>query len=200
MSVLFVVLTVLLGIAIVFTIAFPYLYHRIYRKKYHEIYGRKIYRLAMRRDFYLIQELTLKSHDNSRFVVDHLMFGNKYIYVFYDFYSESDLYGKSKDNSFLLKGKKTNSYTDNPVLLAKRKLKELSSLINLDESLFIPIALVNDSCNIINYDDNNSLVYLRKLKNVINYYESQDVKPLNQEQMMYAVHDISCINLRDKKA
>ena len=199
MSLLFVVLIVLLGIAIVWTIAFPYLYGRIYQKKYHHIYGRKIYRLAMNKDYYLINQLILKSHDNSRFVVDHLMFGNKYIYVFYDFYCDADLYGKSTDNSLLIKGKKNHSYTDNPVLIAKQKMKELSVLINLDESLFIPIALVNDSCNIINYDDNNSLVYVRKLKNAIHYYENQDVKPLNQEQMMYAVHDISCINLRDHK-
>lgn len=196
---LFVALAVLLGIAIVLTIAFPYIYRHVYQKKYRQIYGRKIYRLAMRKDYYLIQQLTLKSHDNSRFVVDHLMFGDKFIYVFYDFYCDADLYGKSTDNSFLIKGKKSNSYTDNPVLLAKQKMKELSVLINLDESLFVPIALVNDSCNIINYDDSNSLVYVRKLKNAIEYYEKQDVKPLNQEQMMYAVHDISCINLRDKR-
>ena len=198
MSFLFVVLIVLLGIAIVLTIAFPYIYRHVYQNKYHEIYGRKIYRLAMHKDYYLIQQLTLKGHDDTNFVVDHLMFGNKYIYVFYDFYCDADLYGKRNDNSFLLKGKKGNSYTDNPVLMAKQKMKELSVLINLDESLFIPIALVNDSCNIINYDDKHSLVYVRKLKNTIDYYEKQDVKPLNQEQMMYAVHDISCINLRDK--
>ena len=198
MPVLFVVLIVLLGIAIVSTIAFPYLYRIVYRKHYREIYGRKVYRLAMRKDYYLINLLTLKSHDDTMLVIDHLMFGNKFIYVFYDFYSEADLYGKSSDNSFLLKGKKRNSYTDNPVLLARQQLKELSSIINLDESLFVPIALVNDSCNIINYDDNNSLVYVRKLKEVINFYESKNVDPLNQEQMMYAVHDISCINLRDR--
>lgn len=199
MSFLFVVLTVLLGIAIVYTIAFPYVYRHVYQNKYHQIYGRKIYRLAMRKDYYLIHQLTLNSHDNSRFVVDHLMFGDKYIYVFYDFYCDADLYGKSTDNSLLIKGKKNNSYTDNPVLLAKQKMRELSVLTNLDESLFIPIALVNDSCNIINYDDNHTLVYARKLRKAIEYYENQNVKPLNQEQMMYAVHDLSCLNLRDQK-
>ena len=199
MSFLFVVLTVLLGIAIVSTIAFPYVYRHVYQNKYHQIYGRKIYHLAMRKDYYLIHQLTLNSHDNSRFVVDHLMFGDKYIYVFYDFYCDADLYGKSTDNSLLIKGKKNNSYTDNPVLLAKQKMRELSVLTNLDESLFIPIALVNDSCNIINYDDNYTLVYARKLKKAIEYYENQNVKPLNQEQMMYAVHDLSCLNLRDQK-
>lgn len=199
MSFLFVVLTVLLGIAIVFTIAFPYLHQLVYRKRFRHIYARKIYRLAMHKDFYLINKLVLKSHDDSRLVVDHLLFGNKYIYVFYDFYCEADLYGKSTDNSFLIKGKKNNSYTDNPVQIAKKQLKELSVLINIDESLFIPIALVNDSCNIINNDESNSLVYLRKLKSAIEYYENKNVKPLNQEQMMFAVHDISCINLRDHK-
>ena len=198
MSVLFVVLIVLLGLAIVWTIAFPYLYRIVYRNKYREIYGRKVYRLAMNKDYYLINLLTLKSHDNSKLVIDHLMFANKFIYVFYDFYSECDLYGKSSDHSFLLKGKSKNSYVDNPVLKAKQQLRELSTIINLDESLFVPIALLNDSCNIINYGDEHSLVYVRKLKKVIEYYESQDVKPLNQEQMMYAVHDISNINLRDK--
>ena len=153
----------------------------------------------MHKDFYLINKLVLKSHDDSRLVVDHLLFGNKYIYVLYDFYCEADLYGKSTDNSFLIKGKKNNSYTDNPVQIAKKQLKELSVLINIDESLFIPIALVNDSCNIINNDESNSLVCLRKLKSAIEYYENQNVKPLNQEQMMFAVHDISCINLRDHK-
>ncbi len=199
MSVLFVVLIILLGVAIVLTIAFPYIYRFVYRKKYREIYGHKVYRLAMNKDYYLINLLTLKSHDNSKLVIDHLMFANKFIYVFYDFYCEADLYGKSTDNSFLLKGKNKNSYIDNPVLIAKKQLKELSSIISLDESLFVPIALVNDSCNIINHDDEHSLVYIRKLKEAIRFYESKDVKPLNQEQMMYAVHDISCINLRDKK-
>lgn len=151
----------------------------------------------MRKDYYLIHKLTLKSHDNSVLVIDHLMFADKFIYVFYDFYCEADLYGKSTDNSFLVKGKKNYSYTDNPVLLAKKHMKELAMLIDFDESLFVPIALVNNSCNIISYDDNNSLVYVRKLKDVIRFYESKDVDPLNQEQMMYAVHDIANINLRD---
>ena len=199
MFVLFVVLLVLLGIAIVITIAFPYLFEKYCSKNYRQIYGRKIYHLAMKKDFYLINTLVLKSHDNSKLVIDHLLFGNKYIYLFYDFYCHADLYGKSKDNSFLIKGRNKNSYTDNPVLIAKKQLKELAVIINLDESLFVPIAVVNNSCNIINYDDDQTLIYSRHIKRAINYYENQDVKPLNQEQMMYAVHDISCINLRDKK-
>lgn len=199
MSILFVLLSIILGIAIVNAIAFPYLYRRIYRKKYHEIFGRKLYRLAMNRDYYLINRLVLKSHDDSRFVIDHLMFGDKFIYAFYDFYCEESLYGKSTDNSFLIKGKKKNSYTDNPALIAKQRIKELSVLIGLDESLFVPIALVNNTCDFIDYDENNSIVYLRRLTKTIDEYEKKDVNPLNQEQMMYAVHDISCINLRDKK-
>lgn len=198
MLVLFVVLLVLLGLAIVSTIAFPYVYRLVYRKKFKSIYGRKIYQIAMREDYYLINLLTLKSHDNSKLVIDHLMFGNKFIYVFYDFYCEANVYGKSSDNSLLIKGKKENCYHDNPVNIARQQMRELSVLINFDESLFVPIALVNDSCNIINYDDNNSLVYVRKLKDVIKYYESKDVDPLNQEQLLYAVHDIAAINLRDK--
>lgn len=199
MLILFVLLSIVLGIAIVSAIAFPYLYRIVYRKKYHEIFGRKLYRLAMNRDYYLINRLVLKSRDASRFVIDHLMFGNKFIYAFYDFYCEESLSGKSTDNSFLIRGKKSNSYTDNPALIAKQRIKELSILIGLDESLFVPIALVNNTCDFIDYDDNNSIVYLRKLTKVIDEYEKKNVNPLNQEQMMYAVHDISCINLRDKK-
>lgn len=197
MTFLFVLLSVLLGIAIIIIIAFPFLYRFIYRKRYHSIYGRKLYHIAMNKDYYLINKFVLNSHDNQKLVIDHLMFGNKFIYVFYDFYCDSNLYGKSTDNSLLVKGKK-NAYIDNPVHVANQHLKELALLINFDESLFVPIALVNDSCNIINYDDNNSLVYVRKLKRVLDYYESKDVDPLNQEQLMFAVHDIARINLRDK--
>lgn len=153
----------------------------------------------MIKDYYLIHDLLLESHDNQFLHIDHLLFGNKYIYLFYDFYCDKELYGKSSDNSLLMKGKKTHSYTENPALIAKQQMKELSVLINFDESLFVPIAIVNDTCNIINHDDSKSLVYLRKVKQVVKYYEDKNVDPLNQEQMLFAVKDIARINLRDKK-
>ena len=157
-----------------------------------------MYRLAMNKDYYLINKLVLNSHDSQQLVIDHLMFGNKYIYLIHDFYCEASLYGKDCDNSLLVRSKKGNSYVENPLDVAKQQLKELSVLINFDESLFVPIALVNDSCNIMN-NDNKSLVYARKIKDVIASYESRDVDPLNQEQMMFAVHDIARLNLRDVK-
>jgi len=199
MSFLFVLLIILLGIAIVMTIAFPYLYRVIYRKFFHRIYGQKIYHIAMRDDYYFISKLVLENHHNSRLTVDQLLFGNKYIYVFYDFYCDDDLYGKSTDNSLLIKSKKGHSYIDNPLNIAQRNLKDLASIINIDESLFIPIALVNDSCTLMSGEENTSIVHLRKLKKVIKEYESRDVAPLNQEQMVFAVKDIATLNLRDVK-
>lgn len=200
MTTLFVILAIFLGLAIVFTIAFPIIYRCVCEKKYHEIFGKKLYRLAMHKDYYLINTFITKTRNRSKVHVDHLLFGNKYIYVFSDFYVTGDLYGKVDDHSFLLRSKKRKSeYIDNPLLKAKERAHKLALILNFDDSMFIPIVLVNDACNLVNCYGNKSLIYCKDLRHIIKQHEDDDVKPLNQEQLMYAVHDISNLNERDKK-
>jgi len=194
MTILFVSLSIILGLAIAFAIAFPFIVRALYRRNARKMFGRKLYRLANINDYYLINVLKIETNDHSSFEVDHVMFGNKYIYLVKDFYQEGTLCGKMNDNSFFVRER--NQYVDNPLVIAKEQVRKLAMVLNYDESLFIPIVLVNDACVFESYKENLSIIYPSFLKSTIADFESRDVDPLDADKLASAVKDIARINRR----
>ena len=88
-------------------------------KRYINIYGRKIYHIALDNDYYLINNVKLASHDDKIASINHLLFGDKYIYLISDYYYRGEVSAKESDLSWIyrpLSKKEHARYIDNPIL------------------------------------------------------------------------------------
>ena len=165
------------------------------------LFYKKIRNVAMDRDFYLINQYVFNADDKNKVMIDHILFGNKFIYLITSKYYEGDLLGKSSDKSLIFishKGKK--QYTDNPIIESKQLTSKLSSSTGLDASLLIGLVLINDDCKVEVQSDSKQfyIIQRKRLPALIKAIESRPVNPINEQQLAKAVQAIAKENKRKK--
>ncbi len=191
-----IILVLFLGVCIYFPVS------RFYHKKNFQIhYYKRIYRVALDNDYYLINQFVFKIDSAKVASVDHILFGNKYIYVLSSKYYQGDLVGKYQDKSLIFishRGKKC--YTDNPYNQVKFLASKLSSSTGIDASLMIGIVLVNDDCKVAVQSDSKQfyIIQRKRFAALIKAIESRPVEEINQNQLAKAVQSIAKQNKRKK--
>lgn len=202
---LFITLAVLLVLVVLYIIFHKRIFDSYISKNFIKYYGRKAYKIARDNDYYLINQISLENHDNTFVNIDHLIFGNKYLYVISDHYFKGSIRAKEVDNSWIFKpsdkeGK--NRYIDNLIRRSNNLIKELANVTSLDEGLFIPIVVVNQDCQIEEYEHtgkNAFFVRINQLEKLITTIENRDVAPLEERQVFFAVRDIARLNQNKRK-
>ncbi len=187
---------ILLLICIVF-------FRKIYVKHHFtSVCYKKIYKFVLYNDYYLINNYDFKIDDTNNGHIDHIIFGEKFIYLINDVYYEGDLSGNFDDASFVYFSKKgVKQYTDNPLQISKNTLSRLSMSIDVDGSLMIGITLVNNSCH-FSLKSNSKQFYIMQLKNLsalIKAIESRDIPSINSKQLDHAVGAIYKRNKNKKE-
>lgn len=173
-----------------------------YKRSHFQVrFYKRVYKVALENDYYLINQFYFKVDSNKLAKVDHIIFGEKYIYVILCKYYEGDLVGKSSDKSLIFishKGKKC--YTDNPINQSKQLASKLSSSTGLDASLLIGITLINDDCKVEVHSDSKQfyIIQRRKFPALIRAIESRPVQNINEAQLAKAVQSIAKENKRKK--
>ena len=173
-----------------------------YRRKHFQIhFYKQVYRVALNNDYYLINQFVFKVDSSKNATVDHILFGNKYIYTIISKYYQGDLIGKYADKSLIFishKGKKC--YTDNPYNEAKYLTSKLSSSTGIDASLMIGIVLINDDCKVAVQSESKQfyIIQRKRFPALIKAIESRPVEPINQTQLEKAVQSIAKQNKRKK--
>ena len=196
--VIIVPIVVVLFLAVV--LYFPISAH--YKRSHFQVrFYKRVYKVALENDYYLINQFYFKVDLNKLAKVDHIIFGEKYIYVILCKYYEGDLVGKSSDKSLIFishKGKKC--YTDNPINQSKQLASKLSSSTGLDASLLIGITLINDDCKVEVQSDSKQfyIIQRRKFPALIRAIESRPVPNINEAQLAKAVQSIAKENKRKK--
>ena len=174
----------------------------LYRRKYFQIhFYKRIYRVALDNDFYLINQFVFKVDSSKNATVDHILFGNKYIYVIVSKYYQGDLIGKYNDKSLIFishKGKKC--YTDNPYNESKYLTSKLSSSTGIDASLMIGIILINDDCKVAVQSESKQfyIIQRKRFPSLIKAIESRPIESINENQLAKAVQSIAKLNKRKK--
>ena len=192
-----VVLLVFLAVCLYFPIS-----HAYNRKHFQIHYYKRVYKVALENDYFLINQFLFKI-DSAKFAnVDHILFGNKYIYVLSSKYYQGDLVGKYNDKSLIFishRGKKC--YTDNPFNQVKFLASKLSSSRGIDASLMIGIILVNDDCKVAVQSDSKQfyIIQRKRFASLIKAIESRPVEDINQAQLQKAVQSIAKQNKRKKE-
>lgn len=191
-----IVVVLFLAVALYFPIS------GIYRRRHFQThFYKRVYKVALENDYYLINQYYFKIDTAKLAKVDHILFGDKYIYVILSKYYEGDLLGKSSDKSLIFishKGKKC--YTENPINQSKNITSKLSSSTGLDASLLIGIILINDDCKVEVQSESKQfyIIQRKRLAALTKAIESRPVSNINEAQLAKAVQSIAKENKRKK--
>lgn len=192
MFIIFVPLGIILLLAVL-SIPFVKRYHHKHFKKY---CYKKIYSDVLDNDYYLINEFTFKIDDSHYTIIDHIVFGEKFIYVIMDEYLEGDLLGKDNDPSFILMKNGNKTYVDNYLMVLNKLLRRFSSCTGISTDLMIGVMVINDNVN-TTIDSNSKQFFIiqrSKFKKLIKLIESRDVKVIDPSKLDEAVKIIDQLN------
>ena len=173
--------------------------HKTQFKKY---CYKTVYKIAFDEDYYLINTFKFRVDSSKVATIDHILFGNKYIYILIDVYYDGDLIGKESDKSLILIDKHNKKYyTENQYQVTKTLVNYISMTTGIAEDMFIGIVVVNNGCK-IGIESNNKQHYIiqrNKLKKLVKAIESRDVGNINAAQLESAVKAIDKLNRAKKK-
>lgn len=193
---IFIVAIVLISLLAIFLLTFPFIRRHYAFKNFQKIYYKRIRKIADINDYYLINNLVIKNNNQLVCRIDHVLFGDKYIYVIKDRYYRGAISGNKDDNTWLFYANDGRKFEmENPMQVNEKRLEKLSLITQIDPSFFISIVLINDNCVIKNANELNKedsfIVSKKNLKKIIKAVEKRNVKNMDQKQLEFAVQDIS---------
>lgn len=196
------IILVLLIIAILFFISFPFIKRIVLKNKFVSIYGNKVKTLAKKNNLVTLNSVKL-ANINNEVEIDHIIFGKKFIYLITDFYFDGFINGDEKSNSwiYVTSFKKNASYIKNLLALGKEKITSFSEYGEIDKNVLVHISFVNGGCElkIDSKNDGNSLVVkTRELYRMIKKFESQNIKEFDKEQLKVVIEEIVSKNEKGK--
>lgn len=165
-------------------------------------YFRTINKVALYKDFFLINVLKLKIDSNQFITYDHVLFGNKYIYVISDGFYNGGLQGELTSPKFTLiepKNRKGREI-DNPLYHNNYRLEKLALATGIEKDMLVNIVVVNDECDItrINNSERAFIINRCDFYRLIDAIESREVRILNPDELAEIVKDIDRLNQRKK--
>jgi hypothetical protein len=174
-----------------------------YASKYlNKIFNRIIFNIIHELDYYLIPQVIIRLPGNDDVIIDHLVFGDKFIYAIKDLYFQGGLLGKANDKEwqyYSFKQRKNDYvYIPNPFHINKKRIEKLSLITGLDRHLFISIILVNNEAIIDRIplsNDSEYIINIRNFEKLIKAIEARDVPPFKDDVLAKAVLDIASIRL-----
>ena len=167
-----------------------------FRRNYVKIFGKFVYHIALYKDYLLINKLHLPLDNERKLHLDHVLFGEKYIYAIKDKYYAGAISGKENDESWLYfpDNTKKSMYIDNPLKINRQRIQKLALFTGLDDDLFVSIILVNNDCLLDKFESQSRRDYVipvNKLEKLVAAIESRSVPKINQEQLEQAVQDLN---------
>lgn len=201
---IFICALIFILLLLLFLIIFPFAKRHYNFKNFQKIYYKEIKKIAEINDYYLINNLVIKNNNQLICRIDHVLFGDKYIYVIKDRYYRGAISGKKEDSTwFFYSNQKKQFEMDNPMAMNEKRLEKLSLVTNIDKSFFISILVINDNCVVKNANElnkNNSFIVSKKnLRKLIKNIEKRNVKNMDQKQLEFAVQDISRLYGKNKQ-
>lgn len=187
---------ILLIFLMLLALIFPYLKYSFSKKRHLYHYGKKIYKIALYNDFYLINQGVLRFNENDVVHYDHILFGDKFIYVIKDRYFVGSLKGTAKDDFFLFYPffKPKSQSIPNPILKNAERIERLINFSSLHPNYFINLVVVNDD---LVFEDVGTItgreyfVKIGQLPKIIQAIEKRDIPELESQKLAKAVLDLA---------
>ena len=192
---LFIVCAILVGLSFLLWFCYAPIKKIVWRKAHDKLFYRKVLKVARDGDFYLINNLPLQTGGSSSLVIDHIIGGDKFIFVITDRFYDGALNVKTNEPSWFYyrKGDKKIDIP-NPLLANRFAVDRFSIASGINTSFMVGIVLVNDDCflNPFVSDENESLlVPVSQLEKLIFLYEKKpDVKPFVKKELWQTIQDL----------
>ena len=199
---LFIIIVPIVVVALIAVVVIVILNQKSVKKDFKGHYYKRIYKLAMDKDYYLINNFLFKIDDSHVARIDHILFADKYIYIISDFYFDGDISGKEKDASIILEDRKGKKYYyDNPLLTNQKLINKLCLVTGIDPNLLIGISIINDKCmcGIETTTKNFYIIQSNKVRQLIKAIESRPITKINPDQLAKAVKAIDKLNRRKRR-
>ena len=158
------------------------------------IFYRTVNRVVLDNDFYLINCFKAKANDEGTFHIDHIVIGDKYIYVIKDRYFNGTLLSNPHDEQWVYYNGHSCKYIQNPLVYNRIRADRLTLLTTISNSVVIPIVLINDDCFYTPFKQDAETGYFvsrRQLGKFIESKEAEDVPMLNPNSAKFAANDIA---------
>ena len=187
-------------LVILFALAFLIflLIRDVSRKKYYrESYAKTIYQLAMDNDYFLINDFSFRTDANSEVTIDHILFGNRYIFCLKDVRYQGVIQGHENDQIWFFYpngSRKRKEQIQNPLIDNRKRVEKLSLLIGADKTFFISIVLFNNDCYIEDVKTTSRCEYIRNVKEfkrLIAAVEKRPIQNIEPRALEKAVLDIA---------
>ena len=192
----FIIVCIVLGLSLLI-VAFLLIRNAYFKKHFTEAYYKRIYKMAVLDDFYLINHFTYTVDESTRTKVDHILFGDKFIYVIICKFFDGDISGKQNDNSLIFQSRSgKNYYTANPINEIKTITTNLSMISGIDPDYMIGLVVVNDNCRVAIQSDSKQFYVIQKkrIDSLVHAIESRPLGKMNEKRLYEAVHVIDRLN------
>lgn len=174
-------------------------------KRYKEIYFHHVDHVVKINDYYLINSFSMDIDGSQIFMIDHLIGGDKFIYVIIDYYIDGGWeITQGQPLSKIYKKDNVQMNIANPYEVVEHTVKSLSASTGISKDFLVGIALINDDCELVGndkYQSNVTILPLSKLDKFILNKERSNVKPLAKKQLWQTIQDLHRIkeNVQTRK-
>lgn len=202
---IFILLAIFVFGGILFWFLSPLIRRKLFSSRYKRFYYDYVNHVVKYNDFYLINNLAFDVGDAQTLSIDHLIGGNKYIYVIIDYYVDGGIkIDPLQPISYVYKKDDKKFEIANPLQVVAHSMTKLSSLSGISSEFLVGIVLINDDCNVVSIENGSSpvnIVRLRELSKFIGEYEKRSVKPFVSRQLWQAIQDLHTIkeNVQSRK-
>ncbi len=166
-------------------------------------YYHKLIHIAKIHDYYLVNDIHMKLGGKKYVDIDHVLGGDKYIYMIIDYYFDGAVNATSDDACWVIYPKKgAKKSIDNPLKKAKEAVNRFSNATGINVTLIVPIILINDDCFITPIElkkGEPTLTTLKRLDKVIKIYEKEETDPLDPKALKSAIVSLHDGKERDRE-
>ena len=196
---LFIVAVAAVAIAVIVALS-VLIYKKVYYPKHFgNVYYKTVNKIVTNEDYRLINKFIFRIEENKYARIDHIIFGEKYMYLIFSRYYEGSIKGHFDDKSLIFIDKKGKKYyTENLYMYVRSIIARLCILSGLEKSMLIGIVLTNNECKNYVKSESDHLYFITKkeLPKAIKSIEARDIGKLNEEQLQAAILAVSKMNRR----
>lgn len=191
---IFICASVIVGLAFFVWFFYAPIKRLVWRRNLAELFYAKVMKVARDGDYYLINKVSVKRGGSGSLLIDHILGGDKYIYVITDCYFEGAINAKSDDQRWVyFKKKGLKEDIVNPLSVNQFALESLSMQSGISSSFLVGIVLINDDCFVNRFDNGDPsslLVPVSKLEKVVGAVEAKNVTPFVKKELWQTIHDL----------
>lgn len=198
----FIVAAVFAGVLLFLLFFYSPLKAFLFRHNVSRVYYHKVMKIARYNDYYLLNDLSISLGGKAFVHIDHVLAGDKFIYVITDCYFDGAISARREDENWVYYsrgGKKR--FIHNPLSANKLAMDRLSISSGINSSFLVGIVLVNDDSFVTPFDNVEGepiLTPLSRLGKVVASYEKQKVDPFVAGELHQAIADLHTLGEKSR--